>query len=75
MKVKKIGRKALSLLIVVMMLVSLVPLSTFAASALLGNGTSSDSFVISSADDLKYLHLSLVTASKTFQHTSLPTLI
>lgn len=34
MKVRKTGRKALSLLIAVMMLVSLVPLGKFTASAL-----------------------------------------
>ncbi|MGN0490626.1 hypothetical protein [Ruminococcus sp.] len=53
MKVKKIGKKALSLLIAVMMLMSLVPLGTFTASGMTGSGTSSDPYVISSADDLK----------------------
>lgn len=52
MKVKKTGRKALSLLIAVVMLVSLVPPVTVAASTLSGDGSLSDPYLISSADDL-----------------------
>ena len=52
MKIKKTGRKALSLLIAVMMLMSLVPLSTFTASALSGNGTYSNPYLISTVQDL-----------------------
>ncbi|MGN0455413.1 MAG: hypothetical protein ACI4F2_00960 [Acutalibacteraceae bacterium] len=52
MKIKKTGRKALSLLIAVMMLISLVPLSTFTASALSGSGTYSDPYLISTVQDL-----------------------
>lgn len=52
MKIKKTGRKALSLLIAVMMLISLVPLSTFTASALSGSGTYSDPYLIYAAQDL-----------------------
>lgn len=52
MKIKKTGRKALSLLIAVMMLISLVPLSTFTASALSGSGTHSNPYLIYTAQDL-----------------------
>lgn len=52
MKIKKTGRKALSLLIAVMMLISLVPLGTFTASALSGSGTYSDPYLIYTAQDL-----------------------
>ena len=52
MKIKKTGRKALSLLIAVMMLMSLVPLSTFTASALSGTGGYYDPYLISTVQDL-----------------------
>lgn len=52
MKVKKTVRKALSLLIAVMMLVSLMPPGTVAASAMSGDGSLSNPYLINTADEL-----------------------